>query len=233
MNPLRLAVWITLWMSVVCAVYVCGAEANELTAEERAAGWRLLFDGKTTNGWRGVRKTVFPAQGWTIDDGWLKKIAKVRGGDLITVDQFADFELQWEWRLAPGGNNGVKYFFTETRGVGHEYQMIDDTRARAPKDTTATFYDVLPPKPHKPMRLAPETNHSRIIVRGNHVEHWLNDEQVAAYELGSDEVKAAVAQSKFRKVADYGTKLRGHILLTDHTDECWFRSIRIRELDGK
>jgi len=205
---------------------------NTLTAAEQVAGWKLLFDGRTTAGWRGFNKPAFPDQGWIVGDGALKKVAGVRGGDIITAETFDDFELSWEWRIPPGANNGVKYFITEARGtaVGHEYQMIDDTRVKDPKGATASFYDVVPPKAGKrPPRIG-EWNASRIVVHGNHVEHWLNGDKVLEYELGSPEVLAAVAKSKFKSVPGFGAKLRGHLLLTDHNDEAWFRNLKLREL---
>jgi hypothetical protein len=203
---------------------------NVLTAEEAREGWQLLFDGRTTQGWRSFRKPTFPSQGWIVEDGILKKVARVRGGDIITTAKFSEFELSWEWRIPPGANNGVKYFITEERtaAIGHEYQMIDDSRVGDPKGTTAAFYAVLPPKPGKTRPRINDWNQSRVVVRGNHVEHWLNGDRVLEYELGSPEVMAGVAQSKFRAVAGFGTRIEGHILLTDHGDEAWFRNIKIR-----
>jgi hypothetical protein len=211
---------------------LAGAEPNQISADEKGAGWRLLFDGKTTAGWRSFRKQTFPAKGWVVEAGWLKCVASGRGGDIVTLDEFTDFELSWEWRLPPKANNGVKYFILEQRGqaIGHEYQMIDDATVKDAKDSTASFYDVLPPRPDKPLRPPGETNHSRIVVQGKHVEHWLNDAQVLEYELGSDAVKAAVARSKFKNVAGFGTKTTGRILLTDHGTEASFRNIKLREL---
>jgi hypothetical protein len=207
-----------------------GVSVGRLAPEEIAAGWRLLFDGKSTEGWRGFRSKAFPDRGWVIEEGMLGKLAGVRGGDLVTIETFCDFELSWEWRIGAGGNSGVKYFIVEGRGsaVGHEYQMIDDSRVRDPKGSTASFYDVLPPKANKQPPRIDEWNHSRIVVRGDQVEHWLNGEQVLEYQLGSREVLNAVARSKFRDVQGFGTKVHGHILLTDHTDEAWFRRIMIR-----
>ena len=208
------------------------AAPDTLTAAEQAAGWTLLFDGSTSSGWRGFKQSAFPEKGWQIEDGVLKKLAGVRGGDIITSRTFGDFELSWEWRIPAGANNGVKYFITEARAsaIGHEYQMIDDARIKDPKGTTAAFYDVLPPRPDKrPPRIG-DWNRSRILVQGNHVEHWLNGDRVLTYELGSPEVRAAVARSKFKNVEGFGAKLRGHILLTDHNDEAWFRNLKLREL---
>ena len=206
---------------------------NELTAAEKATGWRLLFDGKTTQGWHTFKKQTFPGQGWVIEEGVLSKVAGVRGGDIITTDEFSDFDFQWDWRIPAKANNGIKYFITEERNsaIGHEYQMIDDALPKLPKkETTASLYDVLPPSENKPLKPIGEWNHSRVLVQGNHVEHWLNGAKVLEYELGSEEVKAAVANSKFKNVKDFGTKIKGHILLTDHNSGASFRNLKIREL---
>jgi hypothetical protein len=210
------------------------AEPNTLTAEEKAAGWKLLFDGQTTAGWRSMKKTTFPTTGWAVADGWLVKVAGQRGGDVISLEKYADFELTWEWRIPARANNGIKYMILEERGgIGHEFQMIDDAIIKNPKQQTASFYDVLPPKPHQPVKLKPETNQSRLVVQGNHVEHWLNGEKVLEYDCGSAEVLKAVAASKFKTVKDFGQKVKGHILLTDHNDEAAFRNLKIRELPAK
>ncbi|MEW6156045.1 MAG: DUF1080 domain-containing protein [Verrucomicrobiota bacterium] len=203
---------------------------NQLSSAEKEAGWRLLFDGKSTQGWRSFKKSTFPEKGWKVVDGCLKKIAGERGGDIVTDETFGDFEFQWEWKIPPKANNGIKYFITEERGqpIGHEYQMIDDTLSKDGEHATASFYDVLPPRPGTQPKSPGEWNHSRIVVQGQHVEHWLNGAKVLEYELGSDAVKAAVAKSKFKDVPGFGTKLKGHILLTDHNDEAWFRNLKIR-----
>lgn len=212
---------------------------TELSVEEKSQGWRLLFDGKSLNGWHLYAKKAQPEAGWKVEDGLLKKVAKQRGGDIVTDQTFGDFDLRWEWRVAAGGNNGVKYLVTEQRtsAPGHEYQMIDDAGhpdgKLGAKRQTAAFYDVLPPAADKPLKPVGEWNSSRILVQGNHVEHWLNGKKVLKYELGSDAVKAAVAASKFKNSAGFGTKINGHIMLTDHQDECWFRNLKIRELPAK
>jgi hypothetical protein len=211
------------------------SKPNELTAADKQAGWKLLFDGKSLTGWHSYRKKEPPQKGWAIEDGWLRCVPNGHGGDLVSDDQFNDFELSWEWRLPPGANNGVKYFITEERNqaVGHEYQMIDDATVSDPKASTASFYEVLAPAADKPLKPPGQINHSRVLVQGKHVEHWLNGAKVLEYELGSETVKAGVAKSKFKNIPGFGEKKKGHILLTEHHDEAFFRNVKIRELPAK
>ena len=210
---------------------------NTLTDAEKKAGWQLLFDGKSLDGWRTYRAGGTIGKGWVAEDGILKKLAKTAGGDIMTTEPVAgDFEVSWDWRIAKDGNNGLKYFITEARKatIGHEYQLLDDDGHPdgkvGPHRQTASFYDVLPPKAGKPINPVGDWNTSRVIVKGQHVEHWLNGAMVLEYELGSDALKAAVAKSKFKNVGDFGTKVTGHILLTDHGDECWFRNVKLRAI---
>ena len=214
------------------------ASPNPLTVEEQTAGWRLLFDGRTTKGWRVFRADTSRRGPWAVEDGCLKRpaagIGDAQGGsDLVTEDTFSDFDLRWEWRVGRGGNSGVKYFVTEERSrpIAHEYQMLDDVaypdEAKGTQQTAA-FYDVLPPSPDKHLRPTGEWNQSRILVRGDHVEHWLNGQKVLEYELGSPQVLAGIARSKFKDVPGFGTKIKGHILLQDHEGGgVCFRNIKI------
>jgi hypothetical protein len=207
---------------------------NQLTPDEIKAGWKLLFDGQSLKGWRSYGKPAGPDHGWVVEDGNLNCVAHAKGGDIISVDQFTDFDLQWDWRIPTGANNGLKYEVTEKRpsAPGQEYQMIDDSipDAQPAKRSTASFYDVLPPGPAKPLHPPGEWNHSRILVKGNHVEHWLNGKMVLTYELGSPEIKAAIAKSKFKNSAGFGDKITGPILLTEHNDAATYRAIKILEL---
>jgi len=201
-------------------------------ATNRQAGqWQIFFD-RNTDGWRGYRQTGFPNQGWVLENGCLHLLPKSGGGNIVTVKKYTDFEFEWDWRIAPKGNNGVKYLVTEDRrsAPGPEYQMVDDDMVSEAYHQTAAFYEVFPPRAEKPLRPPGQWNHSRLVVRGNHVEHWLNDMKVLAYKLGSPEVKAAVAKSKFRSAPGFGEKITGRIMLTDHAGETWFRNVRIRDL---
>jgi Domain of Unknown Function (DUF1080) len=234
MQPLIPAVILILALALQPAVP--GAPApNTLTPAEKAEGWQLLFDGKALDAWRGYKRETLPEAGWEIKDGTLRTVAKVKGADLITRKKFNDFEFTWDWRVAPGGNNGVKYFVTEERpqSPGHEYQMIDDTGypgKLGPGHLTGDFYDVLPAASDKPIRRAGEWNTSRVVVRGARVEHWLNGKNVLAYQLGSAAVKAGIERSKFKGHQGFGEKVAGHIMLTYHQDECWYRNLKIREM---
>jgi hypothetical protein len=233
MQSLIQAVVLILALALQSAVPTMPAP-NTLTAAEKAAGWQLLFDGTALAAWRGYSRETLPDAGWEIKDGTVRTVPKVKGADLITRKTFNDFEFAWEWRVAPGGNNGVKYFVTEQRpqSPGPEYQMIDDTGypgTLGPGHLTADFYDVLPAATDKPLRPAGEWNVSRIVVRGARVEHWLNGKNVLTYELGSAAVKAGIEKSKFKGHPGFGEKIAGHIMLTYHQDECWYRNLKIRE----
>ena len=230
---------IAAWRKLSGEDAAAGDAPAALTAEDRAAGWRMLFDGASLAGWRAYGKQGPIGPGWKAEGGLLHKLAVIPGGDIVTTESFGDFELSWEWRLAKGANNGVKYFVSDQRPAapGHEYQMIDDDSGRwrdlPPKDKTASFYQVLPPAADKTLRPPGEWHRSRIVVQGDRVEHWLNGQMVLAYVLGSEAVKAELAASKFNKYTNFGRKIRGPIMLTDHRDEAWFRNVRQRESTAK
>jgi hypothetical protein len=227
-----------LLLSLFLGVVTLAAEPpNQLTPEEKRGGWKLLFDGENTQGWHSFKKTSFPAKGWEIDAGWLHCSGN-GGGDLISDAEFEDFEFSWEWKITPGGNSGVKYFVLESRNspLGHEYQMIDDDLEPDAshgdgKRGTASFYDVLAPDSPPLLHRAGQTNQSQLIVKGNHVEHWLNGRKVLEYVCGSQKVTEAVANSKFKNTPGFGNKVRAHLLLQDHRSNVWFRNLKIRPLN--
>lgn len=212
------------------------AEPNTLTPEEKADGWKLLFNGENLDGWRIYGSKNKPLPGWKVVDGVLVKIDKVPGGNIITQEKFDDFELYWEWKIAPKGNNGIKYLVTEERksAPGPEYQMLDDEghpdSKNGPKRQNASLYDIFPPVADKPNRAPGEWNESRIIVKGKKVEHWLNGSKVVEYTLGSPELLEAISHSKFKSEKAFEEKIEGHIMITDHVDKCSFRNMKIRTL---
>jgi hypothetical protein len=211
---------------------------NQLSTQEKADGWKLLFDGQTPRGWHSFKRTSFPTNGWVVEDGWLHCLGKT-GGDVLSDGAYDQFDLQWEWKIEPAGNSGLKYFVLESRSsaLGHEYQMLDDEKnpdgkVAQGKHVTASFYDVLKPTAPPPTKPVGEINQSRILVKGNHVEHWLNGVKVLEYECGSQIVKDAVDRSKFGNVPGFGERVKGHLLLQDHHSQVWFRNIKIRDLSA-
>jgi hypothetical protein len=220
------------------ALAVQGADLNTLTDEEKAGGWKLLFDGKETSGWRAYAHTDFPKEGWVIEDGCLKSAPGGRGGDLVTTQPFTDFDVKFEWRISPGGNSGVKYLVKEGQtgkaGVGFEYQVLDDTKnedaQNGPNRQAGALYALIAPNDSKRLKPVGEFNEGEIIVRGQHVEHWLNGAKIVECELGSPALKEAIARSKFAKITWFGQKRPTVILLQDHGDTVWFRNLKIKEL---
>jgi len=213
--------------------------ANVLTPAEKSAGWTLLFDGRTLDGWRGYKKPDASGLRWKVEDGALTLPAETapgtKAGDIISKDTFEQFELVFDWRVSPGGNSGVKYFVLEDQNsaIGHEYQVIDDAHHADAKigahRQTAALYDVLPAA-DRPVKPAGEWNTTRIVVRGQNGEHWLNGKKVLQYELNSPALNAAIEKSKFKGIERFGKRQNGHILLQDHSDQVWFRNIKIRRL---
>ncbi len=208
---------------------------NTLSTDEQTAGWKLLFDGKTTAGWRAIGKNEFPAMGWAVEDGALKHSKDGGGGDIVTSEDYESFELTWEWRIGEAGNSGVKYNLPDRDiNIGCEYQLIDDEKhpdgVRGGKShQTAALYDLIAPADQKTNAVG-AWNSSRLLVKGDHVEHWLNGVKTVEFEFGSEALKALVAKSKYKKVPGFGEKKMSPILLQDHGDEISFRSIKLRVL---
>jgi hypothetical protein len=211
------------------------AALNQLTQEEEADGWRLLFDGQSFDGWHTwMRDTV---AGWEIEDGTLMALGG-EGGDLVSDENFDNFELSFEWKISEGGNSGVMYRVVEdeqygaTYHTGPEYQVIDDegyTGGLQEGQHTADNYDMHPAS-SRPVKPVGEFNQSRILVNGSQVEHWLNGEKVVAYELWSDDWEQRVQNAKWKDYPGYGRAESGHIALQDHGDQVWYRNIKIRPL---
>jgi hypothetical protein len=213
-------------------------QANEasmgvLTPAEQAAGWRSLLDGKTTAGWRGYQRRDLPS-GWQVVNGALTRVGD--GGDIITTDQFGNFELALEWKVAPGGNSGIFYRVTEAGEKGYhsgpEMQILDDARhqdGKARLTAAGSLYGIYA-SPAGVVKPAGEWNAVRLVVNGAHVEHWLNGVKVVDYELWSPDWEQRVAAAKFHEWPAYGRAKRGHIALQDHGDWVAFRNVKIREL---
>ena len=223
---------------------------NTLTAQEKAAGWKLLFDGKTTEGWRSTHGPAFPTTGWEVKDGLLS-VTEHGGeeggnaGDIITTRKYANFELSVDFRITPGANSGIKYFVNldmtpghEGHGsaIGFEYQVLDDAvhpDAKKGKDgdrTVASLYDMIPAAASKPVKPVGEWNTARIVIRGAHGEHWLNGVKVVEYDRATPQFRQLVAESKFHVYPHFGEANDGYILLQDHGFPVSFRNIKIREL---
>jgi hypothetical protein len=195
--------------------------------------WRSLFDGRTTAGWRGYKRADMP-RGWQVVDGALTRVDQA--GDIVTADEFGDFELALEWKVAPGGNSGIMYRVTEDAEApyetGPEMQVLDDARHRdgqSPLTSAGALYGLYP-APRGVVKPAGEWNAARIVVRGNHVEHWLNGVKTVDAEIGSDDWNRRVADSKFSQWPGFAKASRGHIALQDHGDWVAYRNIRLREL---
>ena len=231
MKQMVFAVAAMMGATVFCGCTLAGPETSE--------GGRLLWDGKSADGWRSAAGEAFPEKGWAMADGVLTvlpKNAKGTGGDIITKAVYTNFILTAEFRLTAAANSGIKYFFDPKvhGGTALEYQVLDAAHPDAAKGIggnrkVASLYDVMPAVDAKPKPLG-EWNSAMIVCKGNTVEHWLNGEKVLAFERGSEAFRAAVAKSKFSKYPSWGEQAAGHILLQDHQDSVSYRNIKINVL---
>ncbi len=228
--------------------YVVNLAPNDLTSFEKKNGWKLLFDGKSSKGWKGAYQKGFPKKGWEVKDGILTVLPaggkeSVNGGDIVTNDKYSAFDLSFEFKLTPGANSGVKYFVTLSENnsgsaIGLEYQLLDDELhpdAKMGKDGNrklSSLYDLIPAeKQSRFMKPIGQWNRGRIVVHpNNHVVHYLNGVKVLEYDRGSEEYRKLVAISKYNVWKDFGEAEKGHILLQDHGNEVSFRSIKLRRL---
>lgn len=220
---------------------------NTISKEEESQGWKLLWDGKTSKGWRGARMKTFPEKGWEINDGMLivhksDGGESTNGGDIVTDKKYKNFELLVDFKITPGANSGIKYFvdteLNQGKGssIGCEFQILDDEKHPDAKlgvngnRQLGSLYDLIPAPKNKPFRRG-FFNTAKIIVRDNKVEHWLNDIKIVEYERGTQMWKALVAYSKYSVWPAFGEAAEGHILLQDHGDEVYFKNIKIKEIN--
>lgn len=212
---------------------------NQLTEAQKAEGWKLLFDGQTMNGWRSFKNKENNT--WEVLDGTLhckssNDTTATQRADIMTTEMYGNFELSFDFKIAPEGNSGLIYRVTEEFDVpyasGPEYQIIDDIGYPGElKDVnkTAANYDVHVAE-NKKLNPAGEWNTGKLVINGNHVEHWLNGAKVVEYEFASDDWKAKVAASKWKDYPGYGQSASGYIDLQDHGSEVWFRNIMVKPL---
>ena len=222
------------------------AIANTISPSEAKDGWVLLWDGKTTNGWRGAKLSTFPEKGWKIDNGILKVMKSggaesANGGDIVTTRKYKNFILTVDFKITEGANSGVKYFVNpdmnkgEGSAIGCEFQILDDDKHPDAKLSVkgnrklGSLYDLIPAPVEKPFKKK-EFNTDTIIVKGNHVEHWLNGVKLIEYDRNNDMWNALVAYSKYKNWPNFGNFEEGNILLQDHGDEVWFKNVKIKEL---
>ncbi|SFK54875.1 protein of unknown function [Porphyromonadaceae bacterium KH3CP3RA] len=223
------------------------AIANTISGREAAEGWKLLWDGKTTNGWRGAKLDNFPEKGWSIDNGVLKVHKSgggesTNGGDIVTTRPYKNFMLKVDFRITEGANSGIKYFVDtnlnkgEGSAIGCEFQILDDKKHPDAKlgvegnRTLGSLYDLIPAPKDKPFR-GGFFNTAMVVVKGNHVEHWLNGVKIIEYQRNNQMWEALVNYSKYKDWPNFGNAEEGLILLQDHGDEVWFQNIKIKELE--
>ncbi|WP_372755704.1 DUF1080 domain-containing protein [Mariniflexile sp.] len=223
---------------------------NQLTVDEAKKGWKLLWDGETTNGWKGAKLDKFPEQGWEIKDGVLSVLSSGggearNGGDIVTTELYGDFELSLDFKVTPGANSGIKYYVDteinkgEGSSIGLEYQILDDDLHPDAKlgnhegsRTVSSLYDLIKADVNKPINPVGEWNTAYISSKNNHVEHWLNGVKVLEYERKSDDYRKLVSESKYAKWNKFGELDKGQILLQDHGDLVSFKNIKIRAFNN-
>ena len=243
-------------LALLCSLLpaMAAESSNTLTAAEKSAGWRMLWDGKTSDGWRKPKSDSFPSKGWEIKDGVLTVKPgdggeSTNGGDIISKERFSKFELQLDFKITKGANSGIKYFVQPDlkpidkvtgkpapvgSAIGLEFQILDDAHhpdakmGRNGNRTIGSLYDLMTAASTKKVNPIGEWNTARIVVTDKHVEHWLNGAKVLEYERGSEEYRKAVAESKYKNIPEFGEWKDGHILLQDHGNLVSYRNIKIR-----
>jgi hypothetical protein len=245
--------------SLTLPSFAADSPLNTLTDAEKAGGWKLLWDGKTTEGWRSPKSDKFPTHGWSMKDGILtvhdnNGEESARGGDIITRKRYANFELTADFKLTPGANSGIKIFVQPDlsaidkktgkktavgSAIGMEFQVLDDERhpdAKLGKDGNrkiGSLYDLIPAPTNKVVMPMGEWNHARILSEGKHVTFWLNGQKTVEFDRGSEDFRKHVAESKFKDIPEFGEWADGHILLQEHGNQVSFCNVKIRILPVK
>jgi len=219
---------------LLLTLLICGAALQTCAKQSE---WIVLFDGHSIDAWRGFQREDFPAGGWQIENGSLKTIVGGDRCDIITKDKFKDFELELEWRVSPGGNSGIFYRVTEDYPAvwqsAPEMQVLDDSLhndGKDPRTSAGSLYGLIAPT-NKVLKPVGQYNSVRIVVKGDHVEHWLNGIQILQYELRSEQLQKLIAESKFKDFSGFAKAQEGYIALQHHGEEVWYRNIRIRPLN--
>ncbi len=254
-NAVRTAHWIFLLLIplMACQTQEKPEEGQPEEAQE-GGDWQVLFDGETLTGWQGLGRDSVPEGHWIIEDGCIRKVVSgavptapdgqpLEGGDLMSVDTYRNFELTFEWKVSPGANSGIKYNVSEAMStaappvhaaLGFEYQLLDDDlhpdAQNGPNRTAGALYDLIPPGPAKELRPVGSFNEGRIVFREGQGEHWMNGLKVLEFDLNTPAFDSVFAASKYLPIEGFAEQRAGHIVLQDHGDDVWFRSIKIREI---
>jgi hypothetical protein len=240
--------WTVLFISAVLIALVGSTFGAEETTKKKDKSakkektkkekFEILFDGKSTDKWRGYKRQDFPAMAWAVEDGALKTNPKADPVDIVTKESYDNFDLQFEWRVTPGANSGVIYLmnedFDEAWNTGPEYQILDDEKhadGKNPKTSAAALYALIAPR-DKELKPVGEWNQGRILVQDKHVEHYLNGKKVVEYDLGSPALEALISKSKFASMPKFAKLETGHIALQHHHDEVAYRNVKVRRLSA-
>lgn len=224
-------------LSLALALFAAPALAaepghNMLSPAERADGWKLLFDGRTLTGWREFKKSGI-GPGWQVVDGAITLVDPAKAEDIITTEPYADFDLQFDWKISKNGNSGVYYHVIEQGETGYqsgpEYQLLDNAHGEPPLQQAGGLFGLYAPLVDV-TRPVGEYNHSRLVVNHGHVEHWLNGVKVTEYDIGSPDFKARVAKTKFARWPLFAAAPSGFISLQDHESVVAFRDLKIKVL---
>lgn len=241
-RPLRMSKFLlgTALLTLTLAASTQAADGKKKKEKkEKKADWEILFDGTSTEAWRAYKKKEFPEEAWKVEDGVLKTNPKAQPVDIMTKEEYGDFDLRVEWKVTPGANSGIIYRVSEDFEApwnsGPEMQVLDDDKhadGKNPKTTAGSLYALIAPA-DKTLKPVGKWNKVRVIARGKHIEHWLNGKKVVEYEMGSPELEDLIKKSKFAPFPKFAKLASGHVVLQHHNDEVWFRDVKIRRLKNK